>query len=1072
MSIWRPPLVDQLGWAVGMEWPEGDEDNMWALADAWRAAAKALNAIDAEIDDAIAATRVAYPQGTGGDSMITQLEQLRTGDSSIDTAVEWFGKIAGSADGTGNEIEYSKLMFHSTLVLLLAEIAAAWIFPPTAPAAEGIAIASTRVGVRILVRRLVAALSREGGKLVGAQTLKMMLRHFGLSIVLPTLQDAGIQAWQAQNGRRDGIDWTQVRNTAITSTAGAIVGLGVGVGAGALFRKPAAALTDKLGGKLGRAVPAAALGGIGGIGGGLGGWAANAALTGNWEFDPRILTAGGIGGALPTGVGVYREKPHGGANHAPHGDGENTRSAGTRETDAPNTERAGSPSETTTPGHDSPASIHENRAGDGSPSNEGAPGVHPQSEHPAAGLPQAVEPAHAGLPHADQPGAVDKPFSLTAESTTSAPAAATAHPGTGQPAAGQPASGQPAAVHPAASPHGPADTRPPTTTRQPDMAAPQQVSGTPGKSEGPVTRAAGLPGTIPDHEPAQPPVRARSTGIEPTGTEPTHAAAVDRGDTARAKASAEPIKETRPAPGRDGPTPERVDSPNSRRPSIYDAHADHGEQTPAGVAHHGGNSEIGNRPDRVPADPARFTADVHITEDGNVRIGEHVYSPEEYGDLLPHAGWDGKTPIRILGCDAGATEFAARLAAHTGVDVLGASKPVWTDNAGRVYASTIEEGPNGRHPRTPPDGTWDTHHPDGTRTRASDDAFPPGTPDEHRIGVGDDDPVERGRRFIPDEPVPIEDPTREPRATMVERINDEKYREKYYDGPDKNNKYFRKNAHEVDCLDEPVPIIEEHPGNPDHERFQPKSEDYTPSEYRTDVDEVEHRATSEQREAAQDLIDKRAAANERARQAEATYQHAKDTGTLTDEIQQERSDAHRERTEYGEELGEHAARDAVHDKYPASDYEVTALPDPTLHGPGMPTGDEPKSGRFDQIYKVENRETGEIRYVVVEAKGPHAGLGVRAGDGGRYEQGHPKYVDSVIANMKKYGTLAEKNLAFDLELAKNDEALDYMVARARVREELVLDEDGHPLPDPDNPGGFAKSPVYGGYNLKHFDLTI
>ncbi|MFI9818292.1 hypothetical protein, partial [Saccharothrix variisporea] len=49
-------------------------------------------------------------------------------------------------------------------------------------------------------------------------------------------------------------------------------------------------------------------------------------------------------------------------------------------------------------------------------------------------------------------------------------------------------------------------------------------------------------------------------------------------------------------------------------------------------------------------------------------------------------------------------------------------------------------GPDGnRHPKIPPNGEWETHHPDGTRTKTSPDGYVPGTPDHHRTDHTDAD---------------------------------------------------------------------------------------------------------------------------------------------------------------------------------------------------------------------------------------------------------------------------------------------------------------------------------------------
>ncbi|QFZ20346.1 hypothetical protein [Saccharothrix syringae] len=175
------------------------------------------------------------------------------------------------------------------------------------------------------------------------------------------------------------------------------------------------------------------------------------------------------------------------------------------------------------------------------------------------------------------------------------------------------------------------------------------------------------------------------------------------------------------------------DQPHPDQPSIDEAHARHGETTPAGISHHRGDPTMGDLPHRVPHDPRYFTADVHITPDGHARIGNHTYTPEQYGDLLRRHGWNGHTPLRLIGCDAATNDFAHRLSRHTGADVLAPTKPAWTDTHGRVYTSDAELAPDGtRHPRIPPNGEWHTHHPDGTTTTTTNDGYAPNTPDNHK----------------------------------------------------------------------------------------------------------------------------------------------------------------------------------------------------------------------------------------------------------------------------------------------------------------------------------------------------
>ncbi|WP_446224411.1 WXG100-like domain-containing protein [Nocardia sp. IBHARD005] len=298
--IWEPPLAGILGYLVGMQWPEGNEDLLWGLADDWKGAATNLKSVDSEIVAAMNAVRQAYPTGDGGDKMIAQLQSLRTGESSIFELAKWFDSVAGSADRTGTQIEYTKLMFHTTLVMLAADIAAAWLFPPTAPAAEGAILGLGRVIVRFITTGTVKQIAKEVPKLASASMLKFAVRTAAIGGGLGAVQDLGVQGYQALNGRRDGIDMKQLGLTALGGAAGGAVAGPMGiVGGRMLFKEQVEGAAQK---SLTTVSKNLLIGGVSGAGAGLAGWAANAAVTGDWHFDPRVLSAGVAGGALPSGA--------------------------------------------------------------------------------------------------------------------------------------------------------------------------------------------------------------------------------------------------------------------------------------------------------------------------------------------------------------------------------------------------------------------------------------------------------------------------------------------------------------------------------------------------------------------------------------------------------------------------------------------------------------------------------------------------------------------------------------------------------------------------------------------------
>ncbi|WP_206790016.1 DNA/RNA non-specific endonuclease [Amycolatopsis sp. MtRt-6] len=183
-------------------------------------------------------------------------------------------------------------------------------------------------------------------------------------------------------------------------------------------------------------------------------------------------------------------------------------------------------------------------------------------------------------------------------------------------------------------------------------------------------------------------------------------------------------------PHNNGPGPHDPDLPHHTDPLAPDeVNARHAESTPAGSSYHAGDPDMGDLPHRVQPDPdGRYTVDVHVTPDGHARIGNRLYTPEEFADVLRRNGdYDGR-PVRLIGCDAGSNDFAHRLSRELDTEVLAPSKPAWTDSHGRVFSSGYEIGPDGKlRPRIPPDGEWSVHRPDGSTHAAGDGGFAPDT---------------------------------------------------------------------------------------------------------------------------------------------------------------------------------------------------------------------------------------------------------------------------------------------------------------------------------------------------------
>ncbi|WP_227984303.1 hypothetical protein [Nocardia spumae] len=288
-----PSWLEWLGAAIGMEWPHGNEDEMWALAGDWHTAADELREILHLMDEAKSATLAAYPAGDGRQQMSDTFDGMRTGKDSLEALAGYFDQIGDSVDGGGTQIQYTKLMFYSTLVITAADIAAVWIFPPTAPAEEAGIIIATRVAVRMMFRRMLTAMAGWAGRLAENAVVRFLFRHVLLNAALGALQDFAVQEFQVWQGHRKGLDWNQLGVTTFAAGVGGAAGGGFGEALGRkfgnAFRNEAGDITSKWGVNLTRA----------GIGAGSGLVNSAAAFGGSvgWQFASD-LAHGDLGTAL------------------------------------------------------------------------------------------------------------------------------------------------------------------------------------------------------------------------------------------------------------------------------------------------------------------------------------------------------------------------------------------------------------------------------------------------------------------------------------------------------------------------------------------------------------------------------------------------------------------------------------------------------------------------------------------------------------------------------------------------------------------------------------------------------
>lgn len=122
-------------------------------------------------------------------------------------------------------------------------------------------------------------------------------------------------------------------------------------------------------------------------------------------------------------------------------------------------------------------------------------------------------------------------------------------------------------------------------------------------------------------------------------------------------------------------------------------------------------------------------------------------SIKDTADIIRAAGWDGKQPILLVGCQTGAKAdgVASQLARELGGEVTAPTKDAWVDERGNLFASSSQHDPKRDfRPGWPPNGEWKTFKADGTSTPHTQSSPPGHTPDWR--DVGDNGPSRAFRR--------------------------------------------------------------------------------------------------------------------------------------------------------------------------------------------------------------------------------------------------------------------------------------------------------------------------------------
>ena len=316
MPGWLEWLADK---SVG-HFPEGDEDALRRMRDAYTAAAEAVR-VAASDGDATASRVDGTIEGWTRTAFDDYWQKFTGGsDAYLPTLAQLCTELASSCDATALDIEFTKLSVIAALVALAAEVAAL-IASAFFDFGASAAIAPAEAVTAGVVRTLITALVRN------------IVEHVVMNVVI----DASIQTIQIAQHNRNGLDVAKIGHDAAT---GAMAGI-ASTGAGAVFGKVGDHLLGEDAGKL---ATVAVKGGVGVVSGAAEETAVVALDQGRLATPGEMLRGGVQGGVHEAQSGLHErgdeiartkaEAPPG-RHEAPSGGSAPAPTAPTHRADAP-----------------------------------------------------------------------------------------------------------------------------------------------------------------------------------------------------------------------------------------------------------------------------------------------------------------------------------------------------------------------------------------------------------------------------------------------------------------------------------------------------------------------------------------------------------------------------------------------------------------------------------------------------------------------------------------------------------------------------------------------------------------
>ncbi|OBJ04156.1 hypothetical protein [Mycobacterium sp. 1465703.0] len=233
MTLQIPANLRWVAYLAGSEWPAGDEDAMWHLAEVWNDAANQLNALIPDLER-VQQEALATFSGQTADAAKADFAQEFSGDNSMDNLVAAMSALGKSARDTGTEIQSTKLNIIVTLNIAAAELMyymyLAWAF--------GLAVLGQMALVELFtiqaIRRFAQELVQRIDTLIEEMLTETGLWRLGKSLALKAaggaavggglgfVEEFGIEQGQVDAGHRDSLNWSQIGKSLLGGAVGGV----------------------------------------------------------------------------------------------------------------------------------------------------------------------------------------------------------------------------------------------------------------------------------------------------------------------------------------------------------------------------------------------------------------------------------------------------------------------------------------------------------------------------------------------------------------------------------------------------------------------------------------------------------------------------------------------------------------------------------------------------------------------------------------------------------------------------------------------------------------------------------